>query len=94
MTEKRFVSKEVYQNFKQELVSDVMDVLDEIEVYEDCVLGIHKQNLTHTIASPMSFNKEYDTYPIAQLLRPVDEDFEVDMAGVEYIANIYLTLEQ
>lgn len=72
------------------IADELCDVLDEPEVYDDCVLGIHKHTHTVNIAEAAGFNKEYDTYPLSTFL-VVNEDGEadLDMSEISYVASRY-----
>lgn len=80
---------------KEELIkaldSDLNEALMELEAYEDCVVGVNKKSRAVAVASPMSFNKEFDTYPLAQFLKPDEsgEDYDLDLVQVEMVAARY-----
>ncbi len=72
------------------IADELCDVLDEPEIYDDCVLGIHKKNHTVNIAEPAGFNKEYDTYQLSSfLVVNEDGDADLDLAEISYVASRY-----
>lgn len=72
------------------IADELCDVLDEPEIYDDCVLGIHKKTHVVNIAEPAGFNKEYDTYQLSTFLTEnEDGDLDLDMPEIEYVASRY-----
>lgn len=78
------------KTLEDRIADELCDVLDEPEIYDDCVLGIHKATLKVNIAEPQGFNKEYDTYPLNTfLVVNEDGDADLDMAEISYVASRY-----
>ncbi|MCQ2295550.1 MAG: hypothetical protein MJZ67_07835 [Bacteroidales bacterium] len=72
------------------IADELCDVLDEPEIYDDCVLGIHKKTHAVNIAEPAGFNKEYDTYQLSTFLTENEEgEMDLDMPEIEYVASRY-----
>lgn len=78
------------KSLEDRIADELCDVLDEPEIYDDCVLGIHRQTLKVNIAEAAGFNKEYDTYPLATFLTVnEDGDADLEMAEISYVASRY-----
>lgn len=72
------------------IANELCDVLDEPEIYDDCVLGIHKKTHAVNIAEPAGFNKEYDTYQLSAFLTENEEgEIDLDLSEIEYVASRY-----
>lgn len=72
------------------IADELCDVLDEPEIYDDCVLGIHKKTHKVQIAEPAGFTKEYDTYAISTfLVVNEDGDADLDLSEISYVASHY-----
>lgn len=78
------------KSFEDQIATELCDVLDEPEAYEDCVLGIHKKTHAIAIASPLTLNKDYDTYPLNTFITTNDEgDIDLDLSEISYVASRY-----
>ena len=78
------------KSLEDRIAEEMCDVLDEPEVYEDCVLGIHKKTLEVNIAEPSGFSKDYDIYPLTSFLTNNDEDdVDLDLSEIRYVASRY-----
>ena len=75
----------------EDLIADELcDVLDEPEIYDDCVLGIHRQTHKVVVAEPAGFNREYDTYLLTSFLTVnEDGDADLEMSEISYVASRY-----
>lgn len=78
------------KSLEDRIADELCDVLDEPEAYEDCVLGINKKTLAVSVSSPLTLNKEFDTYPIATFFTTNDEgDLDLEMSEISYVASRY-----
>lgn len=79
------------QKSLEDIIADELcDVLDEPEIYDDCVLGIHKKTHAVNIAEPAGFNKEYDTYQLSTfLIVNEDGDADLDLSEISYVSSRY-----
>lgn len=79
------------QKSLEDIIADELcDVLDEPEIYDDCVLGIHKTTHKVNIAEPAGFNKEYDIYQLSNfLVVNEDGDADLDLSEISYVASRY-----
>lgn len=76
-------------DLEQRICNELCDVLDMPEAYEDCVLAIHKKTHEVAVASPLTFNKEYETFPLSEMFE-IEEDsqeLEVDIDAVHDVAS-------
>lgn len=70
------------------MAAELCDVLDDPEVYEDCVLGINKKTLAVSLASPMTFTDEFETFPIATFMTTNEEgELDLDLTEISYVAS-------
>ncbi|MBR3985742.1 MAG: hypothetical protein IKK04_01185 [Bacteroidales bacterium] len=78
------------KSLEDRICDEMCDVLDDPEVYEDCVLGINKKTLQVNIANPSGFTKDYDIYPLNSFLTNNEEDdVDLDLAEIRYVASRY-----
>ena len=78
------------QRLEDLIANELCDVLDAPEIYQDCVLGIHKKTHALNIAEPAGFNKEYDTYPLNSFFTNNEEgDVDLDLSEISYVASRY-----
>lgn len=78
------------KKLEDRIAAELCDVLDEPEVYEDCVLGIHKKTLAVNIAEPAGFTKDYDTYPLNTFFtNNEDGDVDLDLSEISYVSGRY-----
>ena len=73
----------------EDRIADVLcDVLDDPEVYMDCVLGINKKTLEVVLDNPKSLSKDYDTFAIDNFMTNNDEgDIDLDLSEISYVAS-------
>lgn len=79
------------RSLEQQIYDELCDVLDMPEAYEDCVLGIHKTTHHVSVASPMTFNKEYRTFPLMDMFSISEEsqEYEVDVESVRDVLSYF-----
>ena len=76
------------KSLEDRIANELCDVLDEPEAYEDCVLGIHKKTHAVCLASPMTFNKDFETFSISNFItNNEDGDIDLDMSEISYVAS-------
>lgn len=76
------------RSLEDRIAAELCDVLDDPEVYEGCVLGIHKTTHQVSLASPMTFTKEFDTFPINSFITDNDDgEIDIDLSEVSYVAS-------
>lgn len=76
------------RSLEDRMAAELCDVLDEPEVYEDCVLGINKATLEVSLASPMIFTDAFETFPIGTFLATNEEgDLDLDLTEISYVAS-------
>lgn len=76
------------RSLEDRIAAELCDLLDDPEAYEGCVLGINKKTLEVSLASPMTFNKEFDTYPVDAFLTNNEYgDIDLDLTEINYVAS-------
>ena len=76
------------KNLEDRICAALCDVLDDPEVYMDCVLGINKKTLEVEIDTPEKLGKDYDTYALNNFMTNNDEgDVDLDLSEISYVVS-------
>lgn len=76
------------KDLEDRICTALCDVLDDPEVYMDCVLGINKKTLEVAIDNPKKLSKDYDTYDIENFMtNNEDGDIDLDLSEISYVAS-------
>lgn len=78
-----------YEELEKQIIEELCDVLDAPEIYEDCVLAIHKTTLKVSVASPSTFTKEFETFPLSDMFQVCEDsqELELDMDTVAEVVS-------
>lgn len=76
-------------NILEDRIADILcDVLDDPEVYRDCVLGINKKTLEVVLENPKKLSKDFDTFALNNFMTNNDEgDVDLDLSEISYVAS-------
>lgn len=78
-------------DMEQMIYDELCDVLDAPELYDDCVLAVHRKSHVVSVGSPMTFNRDYETFPLMEMFQIEEDsqDYEVDADAVADIVSRY-----